>query len=113
MDEEVPPALESDNQILAATANGADLLAFQLGGHQLGRLGSREPRVGDHHALEGAAGEARLESGTNRLDLGKLGHRIAFPSGDDVQHDRTLLGLLGTEPIGRGHYREGPFGRLV
>jgi hypothetical protein len=79
VDEEVPPALELDNQILAATANGADLLAFELGGHQLGRLGSREPRVGYHHTLESAAGEARLESGTNRLDLRKLGQRNRLP----------------------------------
>jgi hypothetical protein len=79
VDEEVPPALELDNQIFAATANGADLLAFELGGHQLGRLGSRKPRVDDHHALEGTAGEARLEPGTNRLDLRKLGQRNRLP----------------------------------
>ena len=79
VDDEVPPALELDNQIFAATSNGADLLAFELGGHQLRRLGSRKPRVDDHHALEGAAGEARLEPGTNRLDLRKLGHRNRLP----------------------------------
>ena len=113
VDEEVPPALELDNQILAPTANGADLLAFELGGHELGRLGSRKPRVGDHHALEGAAGEAGLESGTNRLDLRKLGQTESPPSGDDVQHDRTPLGLLWTEAVGGGHFLEGSLGRFV
>jgi hypothetical protein len=79
MDEEVSPAVELDNQILAATANRADAFAFKLPCYHLGRLGSRESRIGDDHALEGPAREARLESGTDRLDLRKLGHRNRLP----------------------------------
>jgi hypothetical protein len=70
MDEEVPPALEFDNQILAATAEGADALALQLGRDDRGRLGSREPGVGYLDVLEPTAHEGRLETAADRFDFG-------------------------------------------
>jgi hypothetical protein len=70
MDEEVPPALELDNQILAAPVQAADSFALELAGYEVGRLGPGEPRVGDLDALERATNEARLQASADRLDLG-------------------------------------------
>jgi hypothetical protein len=69
MDQEVPPALELDNQILAATPQPSDSLSLELARDDLGRLGSREPRIDDLDALEPPTHEARLQMPANRLDL--------------------------------------------
>jgi hypothetical protein len=69
MDEEVPPAFELDNQILAATAEPTDSLALELVCDQLGRLGPGESGIGDLDLLERPAHEARLEAAPDRLHL--------------------------------------------
>jgi hypothetical protein len=70
MNKEVPPALESDNQILAATAHLADALTLERGRDELGGLWSRQPWVADRDALETAPCQRRGEPLTDRLDLG-------------------------------------------
>jgi hypothetical protein len=79
MDEEVTPALELDNQILAAAADRPNLLALEGGRDRLRRLGSRESRVGDLDTLEPAPRETRLEPGADRLDFWELGHLESPP----------------------------------
>jgi hypothetical protein len=69
MDEEVAPALELDYQILPAAPHRPDALALELGGHCLGWLGPRQTRISDEHALEGAPGQAGLQTGADRLDF--------------------------------------------
>jgi hypothetical protein len=69
MDEEVPPALELDNQILAAASEAAHPFALELAGDDFGGLGPREPRIGDLDVLERPADETGLEPSANRLDL--------------------------------------------
>ena len=92
MDEEVALANELDNQILAPTTNGTDLLTLERCGHRFRRLGTCQARVGDLHALQTAADEPWSQTRTDRLDLGELGHGAGrFPSGDDVQHDRPWV----------------------
>jgi hypothetical protein len=70
MDEEVPPARELDNQILAASSDRSDLLALERGRHGFGRLGPGQPRVDDLDALEAPAHEPWLEMRPDRLHLG-------------------------------------------
>ena len=75
MDQENATALEPDNQILAATLDRRDPLAFELGRH-LGRLvRTRQPRVGDLDPLEAPPDERGLELPADGLDLGQLGQR--------------------------------------
>jgi L-amino acid N-acyltransferase YncA len=74
MDQEVAPALEGENQILPAPADVGDALARELGGDDLGELGTGEPPVGDLDALEAPADEPRGEARPDRLDFGQLGH---------------------------------------
>jgi hypothetical protein len=60
---------EPNNQILAATIDGGDLLTHELGGH-LGRVErTREPRIEDLDLLEAAPEEHRLEAAADGLDL--------------------------------------------
>jgi hypothetical protein len=70
MNEEVPPALEFDNQILAATPYGTDLLSFESGSHYLRRFGARQAWIGDDDPFEPATRQARRQSLADRLDLG-------------------------------------------
>jgi hypothetical protein len=70
MDEEVPPALELDNQILAAATKAVDPLTLELGGDDLGRLGPRQPRIGDLDLFEASADEGWLEASADRLHFG-------------------------------------------
>jgi hypothetical protein len=70
MDEEVPPALELDNQILAATAEPIDSLALELGCDHFGWLRPGEPGIDDLDVLERPADETRLEAAADRLHLG-------------------------------------------
>src|SRR2546422_6114415 len=74
VNQENTPALEPNNQILAATLERRDLLAGELGRH-LGRiLWARQARVGDVDVLEATADEYRRETASDRLDLGQLRH---------------------------------------
>ena len=70
MDEEVPPALELENQILASPANSADALPFERLGDRLRRLGPGEPWVDDLDAFERPPFEARSQPRADRLHLG-------------------------------------------
>ena len=70
MNEEVPPALELENQILASPANGDDALPFESLGDGLRRLGPCEPWVDDLDAFERPPLEARSQPRTDRLHLG-------------------------------------------
>src|SRR5262249_38453297 len=74
VDQENPTALESNDQILAATLDRLDALAGQLGRH-LGRIErTRQARIVDLDVLESAPDEHGLEPAPNRLDLGQLRH---------------------------------------
>ena len=74
VDQENPTALEPNNQILAATLDRCDALAFQLGRH-LGRLvRTHEARIVDAHLLEAPTDERRLELPADALDLRQLRH---------------------------------------
>jgi hypothetical protein len=76
VNEQNPPGLEPNNQILAATLDRLDALAFELRRH-LGRLvGPHEPRVVDLHALEPAAREQGRQARSYALDLGQLRHLV-------------------------------------
>jgi hypothetical protein len=74
VDQENATALEPHNQILAATFDRCDTLAFELGRH-LGRLvRTNEARIVDGHSLEAPADERRLELPADALDLRQLRH---------------------------------------
>jgi hypothetical protein len=80
VDQENATRLEPDNQILAATLDGGDPLALQLGRH-LGRVvGTHEARVVDLDALEAAAREDGFQAHADGLDLGQLGHEARLDS---------------------------------
>ena len=70
MDEEVPPALELENQILASSANSENALSFEGLGDGLRRLGPGEPCVDDLDAFECPSLQARSQPRTDRLHLG-------------------------------------------
>ena len=73
VDEEVPPALELDNQIFPATTDRTDPFALQLGGYGLGRLGASEPGIRDLDPLEPSAGQPWCKPRADGLDFRKLG----------------------------------------
>ena len=79
MNKEVPPALELDNQILAAPTDVADTFTLERGCDRLGRIRAREPGVGDDDPVEPATGQARGKPGPDRLDFGELGHVGRLP----------------------------------
>src|SRR3954469_8895543 len=91
VDQENAPALESNNQILAAPLERFDALADELRRDRGRVLRPRQPRVFDLDVLEAASDEHRLEPAANRLDLGQLGHR---PS---VAMSRRGYALAGVE----------------
>jgi hypothetical protein len=70
VNQESATRLESNNQILAAALQRADVLAFELGGDRLGLERADEPWVVNLDLLQPAADDVRLERETNRLDLG-------------------------------------------
>src|SRR5262249_35299900 len=74
VDEQRKPALEADDEVLAAPLDGHHAVSFELLGHLEQVVRPGEPRVEDLNARERSAGEARLELGPDRLDLGQLGH---------------------------------------
>src|SRR2546430_17376601 len=68
VDQENTPALEPNNQILAAPLDGRDPLSFQLGRH-LGRLvRAHEARVLDPHPLEAPPAKRALDPPPDALD---------------------------------------------
>src|SRR5215469_5790119 len=74
VDQENTTALEPDNQILAASLDRGDSLAFQFGCH-LGRLvRAHEPRVVDLYTLEAPPHERGLELPADGLDLRQFRH---------------------------------------
>ena len=74
VNQENATTLEPNNQILAASLDGGDALALQLG-RDLERLERpHQPRVEDLDALEAPPDERGLELATDRLDLGQFGH---------------------------------------
>src|SRR5437764_8045005 len=74
VNQENATALEPNNQILAASLDGDDALALQLG-RDLERLERpHQPRVEDLDALKSPPDERGLELASDRLDLGQLGH---------------------------------------
>jgi hypothetical protein len=75
VNEQSATGLEPNNQILAATLDRYDTLAFELGRHLGGLVGPNESRVVDLDTLEAAPLEDRRNLRPDRLDLGQLGHR--------------------------------------
>jgi len=78
VNQEYPPRLEPNNQILAAPLDGLHRLALQLGGHLSGLNRAGDARVEDLDPLEPSPDQHRLEAGANRLDLGKLRHAASL-----------------------------------
>jgi hypothetical protein len=74
VNQENPTRFEPNNQILATPLQGGDSFPFELGGHFVRIVGSGQPGIRDHDAIERPADQARLEPGPDRLDLWQLGH---------------------------------------
>jgi hypothetical protein len=74
VDEQDKAALEADDEILAATLDRRDALAFELGGNRCGLMRADEARIENLDALEAASGKHGREVRANRLDLGQLRH---------------------------------------
>src|ERR671910_112446 len=77
VDQERSPALEPDDQILAATLDGFDTFSLEVPRDLLRLERPGQPRVADLDTCEAAAAQDRLETRANRLDLGQLGHRAS------------------------------------
>jgi hypothetical protein len=74
VDQENATALEPNNQILAASIDGCDALAVELGRH-LGRLEwTHEPGVRDLHVVEAPSDKRGFELAADALDFWQLGH---------------------------------------
>jgi hypothetical protein len=80
VDQESATGVEPNNQILAATLQRGNALAFELGGHRTRLEGADETRIVNLDSLERAANEVRLEREPDRLDLGQLGHQAIVSS---------------------------------
>jgi hypothetical protein len=113
--EEVTPALERENQILATAPYVGDPLALEGGGDRVRRLRPRQPRIEDLDAFEPPTRQAACKSRANRLDLGKLGHDRFAPraSGEDVEDEGPPLGLVGGDPVGRRDLGDRPRRRVL
>jgi hypothetical protein len=70
VNEEVPPAFEDDNQILASSAHVGYPLPLEGSRHRLGRFGPRQPGIADLDPLERSSRQPRREQRANRLDFG-------------------------------------------
>ena len=114
VNEEVPPALERDNQILASPTNVGDAFALERSCHELGRLRPRQPGIEDHDPLDPLPRQPRREPGADRLDLWQLRHRRGSErSGEDVEDDRPPLGRLAPDAVAAGDLGDGPGGGLL
>src|SRR6266536_3064482 len=100
VDQENTPALEPNNQLLAAPLKRRDALAGELGRH-LGRvLRSCQPRVRDLDVREPPPDENRLETSPDRLDLGQLRHpstlaMACYAAGADESTSSTIERACG------------------
>lgn len=74
VNQERKPALQPEDEVLAAALDGLDTVAFELLRHLEQVVRSRQSRVEDLDTRERAAFESRRELRADRLDLGKLGH---------------------------------------
>jgi hypothetical protein len=74
VNEQDETTLEPDNYILATAIDGSDALALELSGDLARVERSCQPLVEDVDGSELAAGEDRRQLGSDRLDLGQLGH---------------------------------------
>src|SRR5438105_4509288 len=77
VNQENQTALEPNNQILAAPANGGHALAREFRSHLRRFSRARQPRVENLDILEPAADELGLETCPYGLDFGQLGHRVS------------------------------------
>src|SRR5829696_5642824 len=75
VNQENTPALEPNNQILAAPVHALDDLARELGGDLERIERANESSVQDLDVVEAAARQGGLQPAPDRLDLGQLGHR--------------------------------------
>jgi hypothetical protein len=74
VNQEYTAALESNNQILAASPDALDSLALQLGRHLGGLVGTHEACIVDPNAVEASPEENGLERPADGLDLRQLRH---------------------------------------
>jgi len=74
VNQESPPRLEPDDQILAATFERRHSFALQLGGDGDGLEGPHQSRIADLDAVEPPPDELWLELLPDRLYLGELRH---------------------------------------
>ena len=81
VNQESATRFEPNNQILAATIDCHDPLAFQLGCDLDAVEWTRQPWVGDLDSLEAAPDEPGLEPATDGFDLWKLRHRTRVVGG--------------------------------
>jgi hypothetical protein len=70
VNQQSPPRLEPDNQILAAAVERRHSLAFEFSGNGSGLERAHEPRIVDVDAVEPPADQVRLELESGRLDFG-------------------------------------------
>ena len=80
VNQENPTRFEPNNQILSAALERLDRLPYELGGDLTRVVGTGQARVCDLDLLEGAADEVGLETDSDRLDLGQLGHVLSVAS---------------------------------
>src|SRR5439155_8230159 len=81
--QESPTRFEPDNQILAATIDQRDPLAFELPRHLERVEWARQPWIGNLDPREGASLQPRREPAADGLDLGQLGHVPTVAAGRD------------------------------
>ena len=74
VNKESSPALEPNNQILAATIDRCDALAFDLGRHEIGRERTHETGIENGRLRDPSPDEDRCDLSAHGLDLGKLRH---------------------------------------
>jgi hypothetical protein len=70
VNQESPPRLEPNNQILATALEHRHPFAFEFGGDRTRLEGPHESRIADFDSVEPPADEMRLELEADRLDFG-------------------------------------------
>ena len=111
--QEHTPALEPNNQILAATLHRGDALAFELPRDHLRVERPGQPRIVDRDALERAPEQHGLEARANGLDLGQLGHVARLAGAGQVTRSSRIGRSSGgsrraRRPRARGRPRRSP-----
>jgi hypothetical protein len=74
VNQENATTLEANNQILAASIEAGDPLAPELPGNLVGVERPSQPWIAYRCPLDPPSDDERLESATDRLDLGELRH---------------------------------------